>query len=146
MPHHWRPLAHERNSIFKCKQHTSCLCLCAFLFDARFNTECYILVVFSLLIAWYTRNLKLSCLCVFLFDTVFMRKRLSVVWHLSLPLIDSFNKTEAAIFPMLYFLWYFLFSHINSTLNVLYFSGQSAYLFLSRFNRPRREQYWMTYS
>jgi len=22
MPHHWRPLAHERNSIFKCKQHT----------------------------------------------------------------------------------------------------------------------------
>jgi len=22
MPHHWRPLAHEQNSIFKCKQHT----------------------------------------------------------------------------------------------------------------------------
>jgi len=21
MPHHWHPLAHERNSIFKCKQH-----------------------------------------------------------------------------------------------------------------------------
>jgi len=25
MPHHWRPLAHERNSIFKCKQHTCTL-------------------------------------------------------------------------------------------------------------------------
>jgi len=22
MPHHWRPIAHERNSIFKCNQHT----------------------------------------------------------------------------------------------------------------------------
>jgi len=25
MPHHWRPLAHERNSIFKCKQQTCTL-------------------------------------------------------------------------------------------------------------------------
>jgi len=25
MPHHWRPLAHEQNSIFKCKQHTCIL-------------------------------------------------------------------------------------------------------------------------
>ena len=25
MPHHWRPLAHEQNSIFKCKQHTCTL-------------------------------------------------------------------------------------------------------------------------
>jgi len=25
IPHHWRPLAHERNSIFKCKQHTCTL-------------------------------------------------------------------------------------------------------------------------
>ena len=25
MPHYWRPLAHERNSIFKCKQHTCTL-------------------------------------------------------------------------------------------------------------------------
>jgi len=25
MQHHWRPLAHERNSIFKCKQHTCTL-------------------------------------------------------------------------------------------------------------------------
>jgi len=24
----------------------------------------------------------------------------SVVWHLSSPLMDSFNKTDAAIFPM----------------------------------------------
>jgi len=28
-----------------------------------------------------------------------MRQEISVVWHLSLPL-NSFNKTEAAIFPM----------------------------------------------
>ena len=25
MPHHWRPLAHKRNSIFKCQQHTCTL-------------------------------------------------------------------------------------------------------------------------
>ena len=25
MPHHWRPLAHEQNSIFKCKRHTCTL-------------------------------------------------------------------------------------------------------------------------
>jgi len=25
MPHHWRPLAHEKNSILKCKQHTCTL-------------------------------------------------------------------------------------------------------------------------
>ena len=25
MPHHWRPITHERNSIFKCKQHTCTL-------------------------------------------------------------------------------------------------------------------------
>jgi len=29
-----------------------------------------------------------------------MRKGASVVWYLSLPLMNSFNKTEAAIFPM----------------------------------------------
>jgi len=25
MPHHWRPLAHEQNSLFKCKQHACTL-------------------------------------------------------------------------------------------------------------------------
>jgi len=29
---------------------------------------------------------------------------MSVVWHISLPLINSFNKTDAAIFP--YRLWF----------------------------------------
>ena len=32
--------------------------------------------------------------------------RASAVWHISLPLMDSFNKTEAAVFPCwLCFLW-----------------------------------------
>jgi len=28
-----------------------------------------------------------------------IRKRASVVWHLSLPMMNSFNKTEAVVFP-----------------------------------------------
>jgi len=35
-----------------------------------------------------------------------MRKGTLVMWHLSLALMNRFNKTEAAIFPM-------LFSQIN---------------------------------
>ena len=40
----------------------------------------------------------------------------SVGWHLSLPLINSFNKTEAVVFPCrLCFLWAFPFLSLNYT-------------------------------
>jgi len=42
------------------------------------------------------------------------------MWHLSLPLMDSFNKTEAAVFPFrLCFLWAFPFISLIQQQNAL---------------------------
>ena len=52
------------------------------------------------LCSYFSGPLRLWIACCLHLKVPLMRKRASVVWHLSLPLMNSFNKTESAISPM----------------------------------------------
>ena len=62
-------------------------------------TPCFVMFFVFVIFFWSSGIMECTCM-LFTFENgvLLMRQGASVVWHHSLPLINSFNKTEAAVF------------------------------------------------